>query len=439
MVRGRIKNVIKTLDNEMENKQGGNRPDDSTGGQRSAGDVNASAVEKIIEDLERQAAHARRVGLATTAFGAVIIGLAHWYYGAQEFWGEFFRDIGISLVVAGIVGIYYDWFINSTGRARALALMRGDIQSLLKTGENVEMLMEKVSGGNDPVMGIKRTLEFELLPNYKYSKVIDGVERLLREIFAIRDLHNKKAAKEIAEYIRYIAWILEEYTVCGAIASRKLIEGMYGEGETGFDYSPLELRVLTLKLLSCQMDSMRERDEYHSLANTWLYAKMSNSYIEATHRALKEKVKIRRIFNLCREETSSRIGDFEAAVKLATDHIFEFGEPEFECRFMTCQVVDALELGILENAGVSSRDSVKVMYFGHFYHTDDNKMFRFESKSSGDIGALNITTYSTNVNNPNFLMRRLLFDHLWSKSLRELPATPGSSQPASSIAAEKST
>jgi hypothetical protein len=382
----------------------------------------ADDITAFRNDLRRQAILALLIGLGTIALGILIIAISHRRYSIlTEFDGEIVRDVGISVVIAGLLGGFYEIFIKWTGRAEAKVRMEKSTRRLLKMGSNVESLVTQVAGGDDPVLLIRRMLELRLSPNRKYEPVITNVEKLLREIFCIHSLGNRLQAKEIEEYVALIAWILEKYTVRSATASRKILEGMLDGGDTFCEYSPFELRVFTLQILSTQMKAMRKGDSYDSLANIWLYTNMSQHYILNTHQALSSGVGIRRIFNLCNEQSTNRAQNFDSALDLVRKHIIEFNEPGFQYRFLIRSSLKKLDQNIIHNAGIINAENVESMYFGHFYHTKDKKMLRFDSKNGSKMTGLNVTTFSTGNISPDFEAKTVLFEHFWNIAETTLP------------------
>ena len=251
---------------------------------------------------------------------------------------EVLRDIGIAFLVAALVGIFYDVFNKRVGRARAKIKMEKDTASLIDMGAKIENLIRELAGLDNPVRRIRGVLERELRPGMKYSPVIQGVVKLLDEIFRIHQLCDSKQTKEVHEYMRLMGWVLEKYVVRLAIQTRTILEGMSAADDTVYscDYFPPERRAMTLEILATQMRAMRSNDSYDSVTNLWLYTNLSRSYIDATRSALQNGLKIRRIFNICQEQSKGKNSrGLHRAFELAKLQIAEFPEKTFEYKFLT--------------------------------------------------------------------------------------------------------
>lgn len=329
---------------------------------------------------------------------------------------EVLRDIGIAFLVAALVGIFYDVFNKRVGRARAKIKMEKDTGSLIAMGSKIESLVKELAGLDNPVRRIRGVLERELRPGIKYSPVIQSVVRLLDEIFRIRQLCDSKQTKEVHEYMRLTGWVLEKYAVRLATQTRTILEGMTAADDTVYssDYFPPERRAMTLEILATQMRAMRSNDSYDSVTNLWLYVNLSRSYIDATRSALQNGLKIRRIFNICHEQSKGRNSrGLYRAFELARLQIAEFPEKTFEYKFLTNESLNRLNPDILNAAGLYDRAAMKTTYFGHFHHAADGKMLRFDPKDEVDMEGLAIVVYPLDGENDECAARRRLFEHLW--------------------------
>lgn len=373
-------------------------------------------IPNFKNQLYRQLKWAFYLGFFTLSVGMASITIAHKEFPEGSFGHEFLRDLGISVVIAGLLGIFYETFTHWFGRAAAKLQLEKDAKKLHSIGIDIAELVAQLKMANDPVSRIRYILEMSLTPTPKYRPLILNIELLLREIFRIHDIGNTLRAKEIQEYIHLIAWILKKYAVSGATTSRRLLEGMLAMGDDVCDYAPSELRELTLQILSSQMRSMRRGDKYDSLANIWLYSNMSNDYVNTTRQALANGVCVRRIFNLCNVNPNSRAQDLDTALDLVKKHISIIKHIGFEYRFMTEAMLKDLDVSILEPAGVMTLETLKTTYFGHFHHVEDKKMLRFETKNRTDMSCLGLSTYSTDSTSSDYEAKNALFEHLWDIS-----------------------
>lgn len=383
-----------------------------------------TTLKRIQEITDKQSKQAWLWGGVTLVLGVALLLAAHPPLDEKSSW-KFASDIGISLVIAALVGIFYDVFNKQTGRTKEKLKMEDNVRSLIKLGGEIEDLLKQLDMSNDPLRKIKTTLEQRLSPTSEYRAIIAGLDKFLEDILAIHQIRNELNVDEGREYLQCVGWVLEKYTVQSAAQARTVLEGMQTKGNLVLQHAffPPERRQLTLEILSAQLRALHSDDASDSVVNVWLYVDMSKGFIDAMHAAMDKGAKVRRIFNLCREQVGDE-ANLKKAIRLTQAHIKEFDGKNFEYRYLKLSTLDCLDPEILQGGDVGDIDQLKSTYFAHFCHLKEQKALRFVPSFAGpEMQGVAMKVYSMGIRDFEYEAKTALFNHLWDKCDQNPPAS----------------
>jgi hypothetical protein len=371
---------------------------------------------------------------AFVAFGYLLCRLNEKLYAvpyAKDLWAE----LGMAIMVAGVVGLGIEVYALSTGRFRKELEYEEHLETL-------ESLARSHIIAKEPLSIIQGALP-KLFPGKKYEELVDCLSIAIENIYSIKTLEDRpNKLTEVEHIMRFLAWATDCFVADVANQMQTLIATLHANRSCTVTYTPPDRFALNRRLLEAQMRGLKESDRYDSLANVRLYTDDRNdSYLAATREMLKDQqVSIRRIFNVCCcENQKDTPRDWRHAKEVIERQIDEFkdcvgddNEPRFRVGILTTKVLrdSAAQIAYaIERLGLTELGLTRT-YFGVFYH-GKKQVLLFES-DPGNQATLRVTAGGPD--HIDIVKKSRLFEALWGACEGAdspfVEATPAAPEPA---------
>lgn len=331
---------------------------------------------EVVKEFGRHKWLAGAVALVLIVGGAYVADLRGDGVPAKWLPRSLYEELGIAMMVAGLVGIGIDFLALATGRFRREL----EFEDYLAT---ISAAARGFKTWGDPLAKIDALL-YSLMPSEKYLTFRRSTVDTIRKVSGIRTLEeNPERPTEVKYIVDFLGFATRAFVGDVAEKMRGLIENLHKGEEITVSYSPPDRFALNRRLLAAQMSSLTAGDRYDSLCNVRLYTgDGKDEFAKATKAALMDpKITIRRIYNVCSVDGLDRaLDDWTRAKAIIDAHIsdFQFAGERFQVRFLTSAVLTTSRDSIrtaAANANIDDVEFLRKTFFGIFYHGKDQMIY----------------------------------------------------------------
>ncbi|HZT59650.1 MAG TPA: hypothetical protein VFA21_13660 [Pyrinomonadaceae bacterium] len=337
------------------------------------------------------------------------------------------KDIGLGLIVAGVAVFGFEWLshLNKTlERSDLLVAAIAEIDSLKQHLNAVEDLRHDLQKVKDDADKFSRYLFKN--SNASYQFVLEGLFSKTRseEKFKTQIAEIIKHAVELKKgdskfsstYFDFLAWHFERVVRHTRMLSN--VSNSVKNKDTGgrFIYAPPDGKEVVSSLLGCHIRSLKENDEYVTVSNPkfWLDDKLW-FFMKETEEALKNKVKVFRLFNLSSYASCQDVDPrFKSALQAHLDLLKQHND-FYEIRYMLKENFQKAKDKLQGNISNESLRKLDKFYFGLFRQEENGSIHMITLEAIGDEMSEMILTYDGD-NSENYK----IFQTMWDSSSQEL-------------------
>ena len=324
-----------------------------------------------------------------------------------KLWLEVLREVGLAFIVAAIAVFGYEHLHHATRTFEQQRKLEYEVMALTKLRQQEE---ERASGEALTTLDTHLGLIF---PNREHDHFRAAVSKLLMDVAKIRGkADSMECSKESAEYIKYVAWLVQKFGGQEASNLAQLLNRMGGS----YEFTPPDRREVARRILIAQMNCMGEGDGYDSIASVFLYAKDGGQMSTATEQAVERGLKVQRIFNVSvLEEDPQRLrgkhySNLQSLIQ-AQEDLSRRCPDRFAIRFFGRAAFAHVDDDLIEEARVQRRELDKT-YYGLFTRRDGESLLFRADTDDPTLLTLRYCGDRAEDGEQNGLSR--LFVHLWT-------------------------